>query len=115
MGMGAETRWQDRPAERWWRERHEKWQRSNKGRERRSIGEYAKSWWQGEHHRCACGCGQAATMFRNRRMYAVGCVDAKSKWGSSGLPEDRTPPIPRWRKRQIRQNSRWHIRSGGAS
>lgn len=111
MGVDAWTR---TPHEQKWRERAERYKR-NKNRHEPFIDrakEYVKNRWNGEHHKCACGCGKSGDMFRDGKHYNARCVSNGSGWAKSGLPKDRTPPMTSSRKRELRKNSRWLEKNG---
>lgn len=113
--MGVDS-WTRSPHERKLRERAKKYERDKNRHEPLTdrATEYVRNRWRGEHHKCACGCGKAGDMFRGGQRYNARCVGSSSKWDKAGLPEDRTPPMSKRRKRDLTDKSRWLERDGEA-
>jgi len=103
MGVDAWTRTEH---EQKWRDRAAKHAANKSKGDQRSVSEKLKDRWHGTHKRCACGCGKEGTYFRDRKLYNKDCVGRGSGWDKSGLPQDRTPPMSRQRKREINRNGR---------
>lgn len=74
--------------------------RSKKTEQSESLADRIRRRAAGQH-KCSCGCGKPGTTFRDRRWYAKDCGRLHSR--ASGVV-DRTPPMSRQRKRQLRHS-----------
>lgn len=81
--------WMDHPYEQKMRARHKEYKAGKGKSPLDKLADKVKDIRDGTK-RCACGCGKTGDMFRGGRMYNSKCLG--SKWESSKLPQDRTPP-----------------------
>ena len=102
MGVDAWTRTEH---EQKWRARAQKHE-AEKGKTFGQKARDAANDLRNGTRRCACGCGKEGTYFRDRKLYNKACVGRGSGWDKSGLPQDRTPPMSRQRRREINRTTR---------